>query len=264
MNAEILENAVRNAPLSLLALKDSESISYVNDFLPYSVGFEIETDLQDDSNTNDFHNIPDIMYVGVDMWEQRFRIPNGIAGLLCLYNITVQLRKNLKLNHEAAIHYHIDMTDCFDQITDQFIKDNNDWMIEEVSTWGDNLDHDRSKKCSRERAWIRYANEHKTLEIRLGEMSFDYSVIINRMIHACSIVKRLKDKLQADAIVYSFFDPQRVIDYIKSINNESYILSGIDDLEDELRKISKGIKDDPDFTPEMFNTVKKRVIKLSP
>ena len=83
----------------------------------YSTGFEIECSCKEDVNFKAFRNIPNIIEADVNTCnEQRFRIPNGIEGLQCLFNISIVLKKEALLNPGSGIHYHIDCTDYYDEI----------------------------------------------------------------------------------------------------------------------------------------------------
>ena len=47
------------------------------------------------------------------------------------------------------------------------------------------------------RTAIRIPTEHSTIEYRIGEMSFDYELIIKRIIHCQNITRRLKSILMS-------------------------------------------------------------------
>ena len=59
-------------------------------YFPYSVGFEIETNTQ---NIRIFDEIPYLIANASSVNELRFRIPNGIKGIQCLFNISIYLKK---------------------------------------------------------------------------------------------------------------------------------------------------------------------------
>lgn len=211
-----LEEIVTTTPLVLLTIRNLKDISTINDFLPYSTGFEIECMKGNNYNEDNFKGIPDILDVSNDTGEQRYRIPSGIKGFFCLYNICEQLRSNSELNSLSGIHYHIDMTDCFSKVTQSFIDDNKDWILEELDNW--NYKGSFNQRSSGfHRCWAKFSLEHKTLEIRIGEMSFDYQVLAKRIMQSNSIVKKIKDKL---GITYKSLNPEpldiKLLDYIKT------------------------------------------------
>ncbi len=227
INKELIEDCIYNNPLALLVFKDKESRDYIDSFLPYSTGFEVECNRLPVYSVQDFKNIPNILNTNdYEENEQRFRIPSGLAGILCVYNITVQLKRNCSLNMGSGIHYHVDMTECFGLMNnDSFIKKNNNWIIQDLIKWETAKKIDENAKCSTSRAWVRYADEHRTLEVRIGEMSFEYDVIIKRIIDCNRIVKQLKVILSGESSVNSFLktykykheiDIHKLLTYIKT------------------------------------------------
>src|SRR5688572_4187175 len=92
-----IEECIKNAPLSLINTKDPEVLEYINTFLPYSIGIEIECGQKDKCNSQAFRKIPYIMYSDINNYEQRLRIPNGLHGIICLYLISCQLKNNHEL-----------------------------------------------------------------------------------------------------------------------------------------------------------------------
>jgi len=209
---ELLEEAIYKFPQVLKATNNKAIQSIVDSYLPYSIGIEIECNDLDVFNAENFKKIPNILVVDCDSTEKRFRIPSGLDGLICLYNIYDILPDNCSLNMGSGTHFHVDMTDVYDNITDEFIVENNDWIISELKTWGTAKVLDSNAACSRQRGWVRYANEHKTLEIRIGEMTFDYEIVLKRIIHCCEIVKKLKGQYNPIAQI------QRIEEKIKNLS----------------------------------------------
>lgn len=161
--------------------------------LPYSIGIEVECNQKDTFNLNDFTSIPYIMEVDADRDEQRFRIPSGIKGLHCLYNISLALRKNSELNPLSGIHYHVDFTDVFEKLTKEHLNHNQDWILKELDTWqyaGSYNSRRISFKANH--TWIRTQKDFKTLECRIGEMTFDYQLLFKRITHLSDIMRKLK------------------------------------------------------------------------
>src|SRR5687768_16362332 len=121
----MIEDMAFNSPLSLLAIKDKQVIQYLNELIPYSRAFEIECDKSPVYSNEAFRNIPDIMDVNNSDFEQRYRIPNGLRGIICIYNISTQLKINSLLNPHSSIHYHTDCTDCYYNISSLIQKPEN-------------------------------------------------------------------------------------------------------------------------------------------
>ena len=192
--SNIIEEAIYNNPKSLLSIKDKGLIKAINNYLPYSTGFEIECDYRTNYDVTCFQTIPNIMEVRNDKCEQRYRIPSGLTGLICLQDICEQLRLNSKMNMESGIHYHIDCTDWFSSITTENLKDNEEWILKELDKWEYKGTYNRREVFNGYGGyWVRTNNEFSTLEIRCGEMSFDYNYIVTKIIHANLIVKNLKN-----------------------------------------------------------------------
>ena len=162
-------------------------------YFPYSVGFEIETITE---NIRIFDEIPYLIENKSSISELRFRIPNGIKGIQCLFNISIYLKKYTELNPESGIHYHIDCTDVYDLFTPDFINNHSDYILTELDKWEYKGTYN-PRKCvfSSSRNWVRFKDTLKTMEIRIGEMTFDYELLFERIRHCNEIVRTLKDKL---------------------------------------------------------------------
>lgn len=197
-NLELLEEAINKFPQALKNINNTNILKFIEEnYLPYSTGFEIECNNLDNFNIKDFESIPDIINVDCDTHEKRFRIPKGLKGLICLDQICNKLIDNCSLNMGSGIHYHTDMTDIYELITEDFIKEHNNWVINELIKWNTakEIGINSSAFCSRARTWVRYADEHKTLEIRIGEMSFFYEILVKRIIDCNRITRYLKSKI---------------------------------------------------------------------
>lgn len=184
-----IEEAIYKAPLSLLSIKDEKVIKSIDNFLPYSIGMEFECEMKPTYKSIYFENIPNILDVNVDKYEQRYRIPNGLKGLICLDNICNNLREYSILDIGSSNHYHFDMTDVssITHSSNDFKNNNTNWIIEELITWKST----RSLSQAYLGSWYKY-NDLGTLEIRVGEPSFDYEVIVKRLIQGSNIVRKLK------------------------------------------------------------------------
>ena len=162
-------------------------------YFPYSVGFEIETNTQ---NIRIFDEIPYLIANTSSVNELRFRIPNGIKGIQCLFNISIYLKKYTELNPQSGIHYHIDCTDVYNLFTSDFIDNHSDYILTELDKWKYKGTYNpRLCVFSGSRNWVRFKDTLKTMEIRIGEMTFDYELLFERIRHSSEIVKTLKDKL---------------------------------------------------------------------
>lgn len=213
-----LEDYLYN-PLILLTIKDESIINRVNKLLPYSTGFEIECSKSEFFKNSNFTIIPNILDVSCDNGEQRYRIPNGIPGLICLFNICNQLKIDSLLNFGSGIHYHIDTTDCFKDLV-KTATENQDWILNELDTWNYKGDYNK-RGINPFGNWLKF-NSLETFEFRIGEMSFDYKVLVNRIIHANNIVKRLKDQINIPEPTYPIIEADKILDYLKSKKSENH------------------------------------------
>jgi len=268
---ELIQKYIYTNPIALLAIKDQESINYINSFLPYSTGFEIECNTLSNYDYEKFKVIPDILDYGkynsnqVTSIEVRYRIPNGLVGLICLYNICQELHRNCSLS-ASSIHYHIDCTDIFDKIHNQnWINDNNNWIIERLKLWETAKEYNADCKVSLYRAWVRLAEEHKTIEFRIGEMTFDYNIIVKRIIDCNDIIKKVKEEFKDRVeIIYNKVDITKILNYLKIVNiSQEY--KNFELLKQELEKQSKELKQqsiiiNPDI--DMKKVISSRVKKF--
>lgn len=240
MYEKVLERYVRHTPLALLTVTDYESIMIVEELLPYSIGIEIECNSGSNPNPQRFKAIPNILYVDATSTpniesEHRFRIPKGINGVMCLYNICEQLKVLCRTNPQSGIHYHVDMTDCYSFLTVDLIKTHSEWMLQQLDHWEYKGTYNSRGICGKglsNGAWIRFQDGFKTAEIRIGEMSFEYEVLITRIIDCCRIIKKLKSFLPTLYTEAPKFNPKEWIEYL------SLSLSSIE-IEDKIKAIRK-------------------------
>lgn len=249
-------------PLLFINIKDSKTIEYIDNLLPYSIGIEWECAQKSTYDINKFKNIPNIISVNSDYSEQRYRIPNGINGLVCLYNICDQLKLNSELNNLSGIHYHIDCTEFFSYINnDLFINKFKGYILEELDTWNYKGTYNK-REVSYNFSWVRLQQSFQTLEFRIGEMSFDYSLIIKRILHCSKIVSFLRKDIEECyhkdfKPVFKPVDSKKLISYLKDnlnmykdLNKEKY----------EEIKIEK-IQEEREQTDNV-DVVKNRIIRL--
>lgn len=196
MKEDLILEIVKTNPIALLNLKKIP-VDYIDRYLPFSIGFEIEcslkTNLSIEEATNLFKDIPDIMEVIIDSSEQRFRIPNGVKGLVCLFKISKTLKETSYLNLLSGIHYHCDCTSFYDLITRNMVESNKEWILNELDSWNYKGTYNKREiNFNLEHNWVRFQSCFKTMEFRIGEMTFDYEVLIKRILHIISIVKDFK------------------------------------------------------------------------
>lgn len=191
-----LEGYVYNTPLKLLEIKDKTFLEELGFYyLPYSIGLEIECDDQPNSDIrNCLKAIPFMKSVVTDSHEKRFRIPYGINGLICLYLASTQLKSNC-LTTDSGIHYHVDMTSYYELINKEFLEDNSSWILEELDSWNYGGNYNRRRVDFSGFTWCRFQSGFKTMEVRIGEMTFDYSLMLKRISSCCKIATKIKEML---------------------------------------------------------------------
>lgn len=235
---DLLKEGVLNSPLSLLAISEEKLIQEINDYLPYSIGMEFECHQKKIYNSLNFERIPDILDVNVDDSEQRYRIPNGLKGLVCLWNICEQLKLNSDLDMSSSVHFHFDMTEIYAKenlIPKELLSKQTDWIIEELKKWQTALDYTNVY------SWIRYFNALGTLEIRIGEPTFDYEILIKRVLDGCRITKQLKTEINIDfqEPIYQIIDKNKILEYIKTVNYNDYYSNKLQVLNERLKELEK-------------------------
>jgi hypothetical protein len=212
----------------VLDINDSDVKEVGNYYLPFSTGFEIECDQHLDYDETEFTSIEHIMEVRNDSHEQRYRIPSGINGLRCLYDICYKLHFNC-VRTSSGIHYQVDCTDWWDMLVDSGntdpyngrvyhgnINKYKEIILKELDTW----DY-KGTYNHRDSNWFRLNSEFKTIEFRIGEMSFDYDVLFKRIVHCNAIVRYIKEQLQAEHIrlhspILSYAKNKNIKDVLKN------------------------------------------------
>lgn len=175
-----------------------ESIS-----IPYSIGLEVECGLKSYIDNSDISTIDleatefGLLNCDINSSEQRFRIkPNHIEGIYYICNI---LNKYCLFNRDSGIHYHVDFTDCFNLLTQEIINEVKDEALAELDTWqyeGTYNDRKISEFGYTGSDWIRFQKSFKTMEIRIGEMTFTPDIMLNR-IHSCiKVADIFKNKIK--------------------------------------------------------------------
>ena len=237
---EFIKRCVYDTPLLLLAFKDKKTIDYINNLLPYSTGIEIECNKSPNFDIDLFRSIPDIIAINCDNSEQRFRIPNGINGMICLYNICQQLKHNSELNFGSGIHYHIDTTGFHDEVVRELEK-NEESVLKELDSWNYQGNYNKrgiSTYVYGTGMWVRQQKDFKTLEFRIGEMSFDYNLIIKRIFHCQSIVKNLAINAGInDKVIFNETNNLLLLDYFHRSGKEYNLDTQLKNMREDYNKI---------------------------
>lgn len=194
--------------LSLLPKKQQD---IVNQMFPVDTGFEIECltrhDISNGQMNRDIHDLGAV-HVNCDSMEKRFRIPAGVKGLIVLFDILKYLKETCHPNPSSGIHYHIDCTDL-DWYSGAFYNPNNvknifandhhafdKFLLDPIKSWGYEGTFNQWRVSDYKTA-VRLHDEYQTIEFRIGEHSFDYNLIVHRITHCHSLVKKLKTYLRS-------------------------------------------------------------------
>lgn len=218
LSKDVLDGLVNSNPLALLLLSNKEDIDYVNSLLPYSIGFEIECgDINIHSYPDEFRKIPFIMEVICDSYEKRFRIPPGINGIVCLYFISLNAKIYLTLNKDSGIHYHCDFSDVYDELQYRDMNKHHE-LHDEILRQLDSWEYKGNYNLRQYGGWFR-RNALGTIEYRVGEMSFEYTLWIKRILHVTQLSTLIREelKLTKSDITYSTFNPKQFMDYQASL-----------------------------------------------
>lgn len=207
-----LDMIIKSTPL-VLSSYDADVIALADYYLPYSTGFEIECCNKPNIPLSIYSEIEYIIEAPCEADELKFRIPKGINGIKCLFLISEMLRDNAMLNPNSGIHYHVDFTDDWDSLSEEGVRENSEWILEELDTWEYKGTYN-SRKCefSESRNWTRFKNYTQTMEFRIGEMTFNYQLLFKRISHVNDIVRRLKSKL-------GYVGDRYLDDFTETINN---------------------------------------------
>lgn len=114
-----VKGLVYNYPLLLLQHENTNLEKYIDTFLPYSFGLEIETKRIDTEVINFYSQLNKLSDEGYLLSrsnlhgssELRFRFPHGIKGFVGLYKVLELVQNYTYFNEGSGIHIHVDFTD---------------------------------------------------------------------------------------------------------------------------------------------------------
>ena len=191
VNINLIEKYKSSNPLLLLSKTFINDIDYINNLLPFSIGIEIECNQLKSFNIDNFKRIPFLIEVNCDSLEQRFRIPNGLEGLICLYLVCEQLKLNSSLNLDSGSHFHCDCTNYQQLLSVDLLKKHQDFIFRELDLWDYKGTYNKKAIAYSKGCWLNVRDSFKTLEFRIGEMTFDYSVLSKRIFSVVHIVETI-------------------------------------------------------------------------
>lgn len=210
---KLIKELVKYNPLDLSSIKEPNLLEFANQFLPYSVGIEIEASFKFESsdkckrNLLNFLPFSPVLDVDVSIGETSVRVPEGIGGLCTIYKLCEFLKENYYFNPDSGIHYHIDFTQEFLHLFPS-MEDKSKIkkiILDSLESWNytgrfnrKDVNFDGNKKY----VWVNFRDQYSTIEVRIGEMTFDYETMIKRILHLQNI-SRLVKKILSDEISVS-------------------------------------------------------------
>lgn len=163
--------------------------------MPYQTGIEIECHCSDPWKLDtDLRKIDGIIENNSDSKEIRFRVAAGINGMIALEAALGLITKICMLNPGSGIHYHIDCRESFYDVRDYTYKISREdnWILKALDSWNYQGKYNSRSMGERKTHWVRICPTYETLEFRIGEMTFNYAVILKRIISAQAIVRGIK------------------------------------------------------------------------
>lgn len=169
-----------------------------DDYWFYDVGIEIECSLLDgffeDEVLEEIKSLHIFKDIQLSPKEQRFRLPKGGLGFYALHKLSDFMKKYYAFNDLSGIHYHIDFTDCFDNLINrESVMNISPFLLEKLDSWNYKGSYNsRIVRLDGGASWVRFQTCFKTMEVRIGEMTFDYNLLLKRILHLQSIAYHLK------------------------------------------------------------------------
>lgn len=197
-----LRDCVFHNPLGLSCLP-SKTRQLTNWYLPRDTGIEFEI-VQPDNFYNQDNYLKPIDKLGLknidySYKEQAFRICSGEKGMIQLYKLSHILKKYFQLNPGSGIHYHtscpaINTSNC------SKILDNNttgESFLKQLDCWDyKGAYNQREFRVMSKGSWINLRWDFNTVEYRIGEMTFDYDLLIKRIVHCHSITRKIENYIK--------------------------------------------------------------------
>lgn len=191
---KMVRDAVRQFPLPLLNY--SEEIKKIaDDMLPYTVGMEISINGNSEfektmkENSHLFHKIDYLT-----SREPQVCLKTGLDGFIGLWKLCEILKKTCQLNPRAGIHYNVGREP-------QRLSQRRDysWVLSALDSWNYTGDYNlRAVNSDRgkDHVWVNLNRckgwqDDGIAEFRIGEMTFDYELMVKRILHCTNIMRKL-------------------------------------------------------------------------
>lgn len=189
---ELIEGLVFTNP-SLLPSVINNYEKVCEHYLPVSVGIEIESVISKSNNLQLFkdkvqnYNLLDL---NLSVSEQRFRIDKGYKGLISLYDTLEVFKELVDFNPLSGIHVHLDLTKYWNNLNRlEFIKKHEEEILNSLDSWEYKGGYNRRTISNGGKGvWLSFREHFKTLECRIIEMTFDYTLLFKRIHDLCYII----------------------------------------------------------------------------
>lgn len=192
-----VKELVNTNPLLILKM-DKKFQKIANNLLPYETGIEIECGMIGFEYA--FKAVQTLALVDFSInlhEEQRFRLKPGVEGMCQLWHISEILNQCASPNPDSGIHYHVDFREHFSFLSGRNMCINGKWILKTLESWKYTGEYNNKQLCMTKNSWVRVHPECKTLEFRIGEMTFDYKILIKRILHAQKITEKFANNISS-------------------------------------------------------------------
>ena len=197
-----LRDCVFHNPLGLSCLP-SKTIQLAHWYFPRDAGIEFEIELPNlCNNAGDVWSLCPEGFLSEDLIneidelqlrdksyqykEQTFRISSGEQGMIQLYKLSHILKKYFSLNPPL-----INTSNCSRVLENKIT---GEIFLKELDSWGYNgIFNQRELRVMSKGTWINLRWDYGTVEYRIGEMTFDYDLLIKRIVHCHSITRKIEN-----------------------------------------------------------------------
>ena len=191
-------------------LPENQYEEFANYYMPVDTGIEIECSLKENVSVRIFDNIPFIVENRSSSSELRLRIPSGIKGFKCLFEICEKLKEHCLLSN-SGIHIHVGFNESQFNILKEKAEEYKEDILSELDTWNYKGTYN-ARNLNTSRNWVRLHTTYNTMEVRICEMTFDYKLLIKRILHVQYLRYKLLDFIETSELgVYN--------SYIDSLTN---------------------------------------------
>lgn len=171
-------------------------------YLPHSIGIEIECGYNKSIDLNiikeEWSKLPIMEKNSPNDGENKFRIDNGKNGLIGLFEVSNYCKQYLLLNEGSGIHYHVDApwVGKIEKINHEpkglndFVRD---FILKELDSWNYKGTYNiRNISYDTKGHWVNMRSDFGTVEYRIGEMTFDYPLLLKRILHISKLTEYLR------------------------------------------------------------------------